>query len=358
MMLSEFGFAGKAARNAIAVPALSIESIRRRARAGSMRERVRGLAAVVTIAIALLGAGVVGAKIYGGIEIWLKGDEGSVAVHSLVMVRNPRPDELRQIAASATFPVVFPVGVPAGSRILRVMYSPADHPSSINVDYGFDPSFRAGFLIIDPSLVHNAEQPGATRSGPVYHWRVGRQIVIVPKRVISQSDVARVQVAMAASSPTESLNAAIAMLPRVWTLGAGGMRMSIAERLAPKPGLSVLLDSQWVRSIAQRRARGEALRDQRTITIAHIPNAGGVPEYAKATGISMQNVMVVSVGGVRGIDAVLSASGTNRADCACEVLFYQPNTAAYWVWIIPTTGPEVARKYTVDAATLAVSPQP
>lgn len=356
-MDSEFSTAARAARALIPVPAAPIGSIRNRARSDRARSRMRVL--VASSALALGGVGLAtgaGARIVNDVRVWLNGDQVATVVHSGVLLRNPKAGELRAAIAKATFPVIFPVGVPAGTRITMVTLAPADRPSAITVSYHNDAAgFKASFALIDPAVVapDGAAVPAASSSRTAYHWNVAGEIVgtVAPP----SAEIERIKAAMLASTPAESLAANEAMLTKLTVLGAT-VRLAIAERYAPPNGPSVLLDETQVASIPRLVQSRDAILDRRIDTITNISYKHG--DLANGTAHASK-VIAVSAGGVRAIDAALHAGGTRlHAPCGCEVLFTRPEGSTYWVWIIPLSGTDTVKKFAVDARTLAVTPVP
>ncbi|MDB5068972.1 MAG: hypothetical protein JWM87_83 [Candidatus Eremiobacteraeota bacterium] len=358
-MDSDFSTMGRSARELIPVPALPLESIRSRSHRVRARGRMRAFVAFAAVSLCALGAvGGVGAKIYHGAQVWLSGGQVTSMVDSGILMRQPTAAELRNVIARATFPVVFPVGVPAGSRVYMVTLAPADHPSMITVSYQNDRSgFKASFALLDPAVVNSGDAALPGGSAPplraAYHWRAGGETVAVLKNLISLRDANRIEAAMAEASPAGSLAVTEAMLPKMTVLGAT-VRLAIAERYRSANGRSVLLDQAYLRTIPLLVQRGRPLIDSRIAYITQIAYAHG--DIAK--GVSRQpKDIAISAGGVRAVDAVLRSTGTaHDRDCGCEILFNQPSASVYWIWKIPFSGSAGVSKYSVDARTFAVTP--
>jgi hypothetical protein len=358
-MDSDFSAMGRSARELIPVPALPLDSIRSRSHRARSRGRMRAFVAFAAVSLCALGAvGGVGAKIYHDAQVWLSGGKVTSVVHSGILMRQPTAAELRNAIGHATFHVVFPVGVPAGSRVDMVTLAPADHPSMITVSYHNDRSdFKASFALLDPAVVDSSDAALPGGSAPplreVYHWRTGGETVAVFKNVISLRDANRIEAAMAAASPAGSLALTESMLPKMTVLGAT-VRLAIAEQYRPRDGRSVLLDDAYLRTIPGLAEHGRPLVDSRIAYVTQIAYAHG--DIAKGVARPAKDI-AVSAGGVRAIDAVLRSSGTARyRDCGCEILFNQPRPSVYWVWNIPLSRPARVRKYSVDARTFAVKP--
>ena len=361
-MSSDFSTKGRSARELIPVPVLPMESIRSRSHADRNRGRMRIFSVCAAIALAALGAGTgVGAKIYDGVRVWLSPGKEAMIVPSGVLMRRPMAADLRKAIASATFPVVFPVGVPAGSRVYMVTLAPAERPSAITVSYQNEGAgLKYSFALLDPAVVAGDDVAVPANAGrPAHrardHWRVGGEIVATGgDNLLPTGDLDRVKAAMSQASPADSLAATEAMLPTIVVLG-DPVRLAIAEHYRPSSGRSVLLGQSEVRSIARLVKRRQPLLDWRITTIRKIVYAKG----DISRGVARQSkVIAVSADGVRAIDAVLRSGGNARADCGCEILFNQPSSGTYWVWNIPMSSSGEATKFAVDARTFAVTTSP
>ena len=169
-MGSDFSAMGRSARELIPVPPVPLQSIRGSSHRARARGRMQTIAACAAVSLCALGAGA-GAKMYHDAQVWLSGGKITATVHSGVLMHQPTAAELRKAIARATFPVVFPVGVPAGSRVYMVTLAPAERPSMITVSYQNERSgFKASFALLDPAVVdsNDASLPariGAAASG-------------------------------------------------------------------------------------------------------------------------------------------------------------------------------------------------
>jgi hypothetical protein len=357
-MASDFSTIGRAARALISVPEVPINEIRARSYKAAARERVRNVVGGA-MCLVVLGAGVtVGAKLYNGARVWLYGGEAAVTVRSMVMVRQPMASDLRALNAHTTFPIVFPVGLPAGTRVSMIMFAPAERPSSVTLEYRNDrTNFHAGISLFDSATVNanDATLPTGAERPPfraAYHWQVGKEIVLVPKTSISTHDAERIEAAMRRVSPASSLASTDSMLRKVTVLGGSSELADVAERYAQATSSSVLLDEHVVRDIPRLVKQGKPVLDTRTVFLSNIPSVHGEPDFSKAT-LNWPKVVVVPVVGVRAIDAVLRSTKV-RGTCGCEILFSQPDDETYWIWKIPPSG-LAATKYVVDAKTLTPS---
>ena len=352
-MHSDFSTKGRSAMESIPVPALPLDAIRLRSRRARVRGRVQIMAACAALSIGAIGAGV-GAKIIDGVHVWLVGGKATSVVRSGVLLRKPMPADLRSAIAHATFPVIFPVGVPAGSRVNMVTVAPMKRPSEITIAYEGG-RFHGVFALIDPAVIDGDAVPSdpalpAMRS--VEHFRVGGEVVVVLAGSASPADLDRIKVAMAHSSPSESFGITATMLPQIMVLG-GTVRLGAAEHARPPNGRSVLLDEQAVRSVAGLVRKAKPMYDWRITSIDKVTYKDGAMD--KGVVVPKPAVVAISAGGIRAIDAVLR-SRPDRYRCGCEMLFNQPSSTTYWVWTISMSGPERATRYAVDAKTFAVTP--
>ena len=358
-MAADFSATVKAARAQLQVPDLPMDWIRNRSREAERRDRIRFLIACSAGGIlTLVGAAAIGGKLYEGVRVWLSGGEAAVGVRSLVMVREPTAEDLRTIAVRATFPIIFPVGLPSGTRVAMVLYAPAERPNTVTVEYRNERAkFRAGFSLFDSAIVNaNETTPSGGSPRPsfraAYHWTVGRETVLVPKTSVSSSEANHVELAMTKVSPNGSLASTEPMLRKVILLGELSDVVDIAERCAPVNGSSVLLDERKVQEISRLVKERKPVLDTRTIYLDNIPSVRGEPDYSKAT-LHWPKVVAVPEKGVEAIDAVLHAPKVSPL-CNCEVLFNQPNSSTYLVWTIPVSPSASATKFAVDANTLKV----
>lgn len=267
--------------------------------------------------------------------------------------------EFRAIIARATFPVVLPVGLPQGTHIVRVFFTPADHPSTLTVEYENDrPRIRAGFTLLDPAIVNvpNALLPaGSARPSfqPTESWRAGNEVVIVPSGVVAAQQLGRIRAAMAATTPAASLAENEPYLARILVLG-GSLRVDRARKLAAMPDASsVLLDPNEKRAITRLAALGKPMLDGRRTFISNIRYVNGEPDYSRARGTA-SHAIAIPAAGVRAIAAVLRKDGS----CDCEVFYRSPGHGLAWVWMIPVRGPADMRAYAVDERTGRVTPRP
>jgi hypothetical protein len=358
-MSSDFSLLGRSARDLIAVPAVPLDAIHRRAHASQVRSRVLAALACATVALGAVTVGTgAAAKLYGDVRVRLFGNSVALTVDAGVIVHEPMSADLRRAIAGAPFPVVLPVGIPAGVRVTTISVSPVRNPSLVSVHYeGGGRKF--GLSIADAAIVDSQGAPVANASGPTtkaaFHWTLGREVVLAFEG-LSAREVDRVKAAMAAASPADSLAATESMLPKLVVLGPP-VRLGAAERYRPATGSSVLVGQNGLRGLQRLIAQGKPLADDRTWTITQLVYANN---DIKSAVMRKSHDIAIPANGVRAIGAVLrhAAAESNATDCGCEVLFHEANPHAYWIWTIPlpASAANTARKYSVDARTLAITP--
>jgi hypothetical protein len=346
---------GKAARDAVIVPELSMNAIRLRSKRVGAHNRLTVAIACVAFAAGTLGAAAYGEKAVEGIRIWISGDKSAAVVDSLTMIREPLARQLRAVVAKATFPVVFPVGLPADAQVRSVIFSPAEKPNIFVVMYTRLGNHKVDtFMLVDPAVV-NADQLPVGMERPTFRtvkqWRIGGEIVMPGWDAEHWANWSAIRAAMASSSPDASLDALANALPKVVVLGSPA-RLDVAERLRPAGGPSVLIEPRQIDAIL-RSAHPQPIVDNRTYTLTHIPYVKGAPDYEKAS-MAFSKDVLASANGARAIEAAVRLAG--GAACSCYVLVHQPDAATYWVWTIPATGAAPPRKFVVDAKTLTARP--
>ena len=362
-MPSDFAEVGKRLEKAIPVPEMSIGSIRYRARAEKTRHRTSVIAFAVA-AVALLGSGTVLAAIkYGGIRLWLSGDNAAIVVRSFTTISEPKADDLRRVTATATFPVVLPAGIPNVMHLDRLFFSPADHPNSILVQYRNDQGSSWGFWLFDSSRVNAGEVPPMANGEkslfrPVARWTVGRETVVSgdPRSV---SQLAKVKGAMLRLTPAQSLTQALPMLYHITILGGLYSIADAAEGIAPKRGHSVLVDRGNLGQVATLARDHKALFVIRTRTVDNLPIVDGKPDFAHQSS-HFSKELALSAGGVHALALVLASKacgsgGRMGSGFTCEMLINERSGRSYWIWMIPVNMATPPTKYIVDSTTFRVA---
>ncbi len=361
-MPSDFAALGKRIETAIPVPEMSIASIRNRSRAESARHRTSVVAFAIA-AIAVLGCGsVLAAMKYGGIRLWLSGDKAAVVVRSFTSIYDPKAADLRRVAATATFPVVFPAGLPKGMHLGMLLISPADHPSSIYVQYRHGKTSSWNFLLFDSSSVNIGELPPMPNGekplfGPVVHWADGPETVIVSDRAF-MSHLAEVEDAMSPLTPAQSLAQTLPMLYRITDLSGFDNIADAAEAIAPAEGRSVLVDRANLAEIAMLAREHKTVLSIRSNTVDNLSMVDGKPDFAHQSSHSTKEV-AVSTDGVRALAAVLAtgtcgSAGRMGGGFTCEMLINERSGRSYWIWAFPLKPSKTPTKYVVDSATFRI----
>jgi hypothetical protein len=347
----------KSARAAIPVPIVPLQRIVGRSRALANRDRLRTVVACGVVALAAIGATTVGTKLYDGIQFWISGDRGAAIVHSMAVMSPPLAGDLRAVAAKATFAVVYPVGLPAGTRITRVIYAPAGHPTSITLQY-LNPrsGFRAGLTLVDSAVVNATSLPPssggrAPKLAAVDQWRIGGETVIGLMGKLAPPTVRTIQDAMRSTSAADSLIASEKMLWTLRSVGAPYQLAETAEQLAPNGAVVGRGSLSIIPGLARKH---QPLLGTRVMYLTNIPYAKGVPAY-NAASMSWDHEVVVPADGVRAIAAVMAAirESGNLKGC-CELLYSPAANGSYAIWTLPMSPAAPVKKYLVDVKTYRV----
>lgn len=342
------------------VPELPAASIRNRLRDANARHRSRVMLAATLAAIVIVGSGSVVAAMLGGVRIWLLGDKASFTMRSFATIANPDPEALRRVMADATFPVVLPVGLPKGTHMERLFYSPVDRPNFIGVFYENAGGGTTQFALFDSSTVRHGEAPALPNGqklpmGAVAHWTIGNETVIVP--LPSQQDTVRA--AMSRVSPSESLAQNLPLLYRITILGGDYRIANQADALAPSNGQSVLIDRGHLSEIAGLARERKPLMFSKGTNVVDLPSVNGKPDFAHQKTRRIAERKALSASAVRAAAAVLATNacgsgGRMGSGFTCELLIDQQQGRAYRVWLLPMNG-TAPSKYVVDPTTFRVS---
>ena len=335
-MHADFSSAAKSARAQLAVPALDMESIRSRSQAEGFHARLRRLVVACAFALGAIGAGAAFAANTAGVRVWFFGGKmAAIEVQSFAMVRSPMPADLRNIAASATFPVIWPVGLPAGSRIGWIIYSPAEHPNFLTISYR-DHSGHAltSVSIVDSRSVETDKallpKDAHVVKGPSpYVWHAGEETVFMSRAYRPASAVAAIRSAMVQTSPAASLALNTPFAATIETETGAWDYMNAAERLAPSN--SVLLSPAQIGQMKRLARLDKPLRDDRTLILRHIRFKDGKPDYPHAIVDIPRGEVALSAAAVQTVATALSRANLTHK-CECAVLVRR--SAHYSVWKI------------------------
>lgn len=347
-MHADFSAAAKNARAQIFVPAVDIEAIRNRSRRAGVGARLRAVAVSSAIALGILGtAAAFAANFLPGVHVWFIGNKAVATVQSFAIIRQPMARDVRRIVASAAFPVVLPANVPRGTRVRGMMYSPADHPEMLTIQYrNASGKEILGVTIIDDAkvardraLMPNGPAQGVVTTGGQL-WHLGREIVGAKSRFLSAAQMDAVRSAMQRTSPGQSLVQFEALLPRISVQNVSPKIADVAEKHA-SAGNNVLLGKWEIHQIPNIVAKGKPLRDARTVYLTNIPQVHGQPDFRNAT-LFWPKSVAIPAEGVRVVAVALQRSHIRPA-CGCAIL-------VHWTG----SGPYTVQK--IDAKTLKVTP--
>jgi hypothetical protein len=216
-MQSSFDVSSRAARAAIAVPAIPLDAIRHAAhnrpneRAGRRR---RNIAAAIAASLSLVAVAAAAEK-FGHVQISLD-PSGTVKVAFDGMggrwkpVRNPGEQDLRKAARAMNFPVILPKGLPEGTVAEGLMVL---GPGAMQITYNLPGAARRSnhllFVILanpksvapqaaPPAHSKYALQFGQTTGLGAMRWMVGQEEVIVLKSTITAAELAHFKAVMTA----------------------------------------------------------------------------------------------------------------------------------------------------------------
>jgi len=282
-------FAARAHRayDAIAVPPLPLQPIRVRVARHARRQRAV-IAALCTVVLALsIGfASGAGAALTSQIRIWFSGGRMSVDVRGLAMTTWPTHAVLVDLTRRATFPVVLPVGLPSGARLMRVGSSPADHPSTITLIYALPRGGLFGITLVDPTSVESSAPPALAPSTPATAWTVQGERVFVN---------------------AQPQYAAVARIVRARMQDATAASALAASDANTVHGIA--LNAHQLAQIPKLARDGAPLYDNRTVVLTKIPRVNGEPDYRHAT-LTWPRQLALSPSAVREVSAYLQAHPT------------------------------------------------
>lgn len=358
-MPSDFAKAGKTLEHALRVPDLPIQAIRSASRVQRKQHQWRVAIACALAAIVALGSGTVLAARLFGFRMWLYGNRAASApVQSFTVYSVPDETTLRHVSSSATFPVVLPVGLPSGTRVLRLVVAPADHPSIIMIQY----QNNQAYTLLDSSLVQNGKPPQLPHivSRPIlslHYWRVGGEVVVSQNSPRWPQD-AGIKAAMLRATPQESLAQTISNLYRIVSLDdASDGTGNAADAIAPSDGRTALVDRGHLSEVAALVRDHRALLAAQSTTIDHIPTIQGKRDLGHASFHPGPQKLVVSANGLRAIAAVLATNVCGKAPkFTCELLINERAGMPYRVWVFPVRSPQTPQRYVVDPHSFHAEP--
>ncbi len=224
-MQSNFSTVCKNARELIEVPSVPLAAIRRGADTqvtSRFGKRRRGFIAAL-ITGASIAAVAAGAQVWSGSHIYFN-RSGSmlVAFNRGADIKNPTTNELRSAARDADFPVVLPEGLPTGTTATTLMRG----SSVLLLQYNLPGALRRSnhlllIFLANPQTLSNSLQRAPSKfrlefplicggncwfaSGGV-HWTIGHEEVLIPRSLLTSSELAHIKSAMAAESRRTGTN--------------------------------------------------------------------------------------------------------------------------------------------------------
>ena len=214
-MPANFDVACRAARDAISVPPIPLEAIRSAAQAGSQTYtsgRRRAVLIAVVASVSLVAAAAA-AEFYGRVQVML-GPSGAVNVSFdpgsayRAVIRNPKPADFEKAARAMDFPVVFPTGLPQGTRAEVLMVF---GPSAMQIVYDLPGAWRRSNHLLVVMLANPAAVATGTAHPPrakyqlqfvpaegrgAARWTVGRENVILLNSQITPAELAHFKASM------------------------------------------------------------------------------------------------------------------------------------------------------------------
>ena len=322
----EFSQAGRMARDRINAPNVPLDGIRHRAQAANRRQRVALASIVAALVFASVSVGTGAAqRAYQGVRIWISGSRGAMVLHSLAIIRDPMPADIRAIAHSAAFQVIFPSGIPAGTRIIRIMYTPADHPNTIAVGYLPKHGKQFDVTLVQTSSIDNGQLPPGASPMSVTVRQVGEESVVAQQRFPSPKFL------QWNDTPEQSLARAEAFAAPIHIMEPHAEVVDAAERIAAGNSRAVIIGRPYTQTIPQLAREHKPLLEARDIVLVNIGQKNGSPDFANARQ-QFPKVVAVDARGVEALNAALQ-----RRPCTCPMLIV-PSGNSYRVWQFDLNG--------------------
>jgi hypothetical protein len=315
---------------------LDIAAVRERARRAGLRARLKAIVSAGTVGAAVLGgAAALASNFLPGVHVWFEGNKAVATVQSFAIIRQPMAQDVRRIVKNAAFPIVLPARVPRGTRVLGIMYSPADRPEIVTIQY----RDASGKQILGMDIVDNAKvardralMPSGPAQGVVSTggqlWHVAGETVGAKSRFLSAAQMTAIRLGMQGASPADSLAQFETLLPRISVQTVPPQIADIAEQHAPA-GQNVLLGKWEIHQIPKIAAQGKPLRDARTVYLTNIPQVHGQPDFRNAT-LFWPKSIALPAAGVRAVAAALQRSHAGP-NCGCAILVNQ-HAGVYTIW--------------------------
>lgn len=312
----EFSQAGRGARDGIEAPAVPLDGIRHRANAADRRQRAAFASVLAAVVLASVSVGTGAAqRAYQGIRIWISGSHAAMELHSLATVSYPMAADIRKVARTAVFPVIFPSGIPEGTRIVRIIYSPADRPTTISVEYQPPRGKQFGVTLVQTASIGTV-LPAGLKPASVSVIRAGQESVVTPAAFSLPAFLRWNAAPSQSEAQTESLAAPIHIMDQHAPV------IAASERIARGYTDAVLIGRVYTAQIAQLAQRKQPLLDSRLVVLTNIPNGRIGPDIGRATHF-WPKAVALDASGVRALNAEL-----HRRPCTCPVLVI-PSRSGY-----------------------------
>lgn len=210
-MPSKFQSMCESAAEGIFVPEIPLAGIRSAAKQVPVLKRRKRVVAIVIFGVFIAGAAAAAAELWDNGAHLSFGPSGRVRMSTtdeFHVMKDPTPGDLRTIARGATFPVQYPVGLPAGTTLGEIGYG----PSSMLLDYNLPGAWRRPnhllrIWLVDPralasprsSRAFSFKMGGLASTGSV-RWIIGHELVIVMRSLATQAEIENIKRAMVAEA--------------------------------------------------------------------------------------------------------------------------------------------------------------
>jgi hypothetical protein len=211
-MSSESNVAFQSARNAIAVPDVPLDAIRRAARSAPEAPTRKRLLAGILGGLVLVGTAAAATETWAKIHFSLLNHGWGFSSENIPMRTgdHPTPSDLKGAAQAADFPVTLPTGLPAGSVPTEMMQMGT---SGIVIRYDLPGAYRANnhlmwIILANPKSM---SAPGALPRGtwglqiggkdPQISevWQIPGEVVMVVSNTATSDEIGHIKAAMKAA---------------------------------------------------------------------------------------------------------------------------------------------------------------
>ena len=255
----------------------------------------------------------------------------------------PTIAKMRSLIRHAAFPVTLPVGLPTGAYIESIIALPADKPTNLMIAYRDAGGKVLGTVdLLDPAVTDTSGGPPMPfPRGPVDHWQVAGEIVVVSAGMSSALE-SGIRDAMAHATPTSALVGASSQLSPAIILG-NPVDIALARRQVPPNGASVLVDHAYLPLVQRAAHAGTSLKDWTTVVWPSMRQTFNSAPLSPAEQ-PIQPEIALSRDGVRALYGVMKAD-----PCVCAYLVTPRSASAFDIWVLQKLSPASPVKYHVDA---------